>query len=328
MIFIHGAGHFHPENVLDNAFFESLNIETNEQWILERVGIKTRRTVLDLDYIRQTHNKDRRLAEQNTKYSMAQTAVPAVEMALSRAGITKDQVGMVIASSCSGEYLLPATASLIGGALGLQVPCVDVNTACSSFASHMHFVDMMSEQSAPDYILLVQAENWTKTTDFSDRKTAVLIGDATAAAIVSKKHPAPMRVLQTHLASDPVNWQKVQTPNLGHFCQDGPAVQKFAIKKTMATFLHLQEVVQEDLTQHYFISHQANLTMLRSVCQKLGIKDDKHLYNVDKFGNCAAAGAPSVLSQNWQTFQSGDQLTLVVVGAGLTWGGMLIKIEE
>jgi len=327
MLYIHGAGHFHPENILDNTFFEELEIETNEQWIVERVGIHQRRTVLNLDYIKQTYNRDRSLSTANVDYTVAQSAVPAVEMALDRAGITKDDIGMVLASTCSPEVAIPGVASLISCELGLSnVSCIDVNTACSSFASQIYMADAMAAEKMPDYVLLVQAENWTKTVDYSDRKTAVLVGDATAAMVVSKKHIAPMRVTNTFLESDPLNWQKVKVPNWGHFCQDGPAVQKFAIKKTIATFKKLQESVDYPMHQHYFISHQANLTMLRSVCKKLDIADDKHLYNVDKYGNCAAAGAPSVLSQNWQKFQPNDNLTVVVVGAGLTWGGMTITV--
>ncbi len=328
MLYIHGAGHFHPENILDNAFFEELEIETNEQWIVERVGIHQRRTVLNLDYIKQTKNSDRQLTTENVDYTVAQSAVPAVEMALERAGITKEQVGMVLASTCSPEVAIPGVASLISCELGLtNVTCMDVNTACSSFASQIYMADAMAEDKMPDYVLLVQAENWTKTVDYSDRKTAVLVGDATAAVVVSKKHPAVMRVTNTFLESDPISWEKVKVPNWGHFCQDGPAVQKFAIKKTIATFKKLQESVDYKLNENYFISHQANLTMLKSVCKKLSINDEHHLYNVDLYGNCAAAGAPSVLSQNWQKFKANDKLTVVVVGAGLTWGGMTIEVD-
>lgn len=328
MLYIHGVGHFHPENSLDNAFFESLGIETNNEWIVERVGICKRRTVLDLDYIKQTKNSDLKQASKHADYTLAQTAIPAVDMALKRAGLQLEDIGMVLASTCSQDYVLPATACLIASELGLtNIPCVDLNSACSSFATQIHFADSMSEQSSPDYILLVQAENWTKTVDYSDRKTSVLVGDATAATIVSKKHVAAMRVNQTYLESDPLSWQKVTIPSWEHFTQDGPAVQKFAIKKTIATFKKLQESTDYSMNEHYFISHQANLTMLKSVCNKLNISSDNHLYNVDEFGNCAAAGAPSVLSQNWQKFTAGDKLTVVVVGAGLTWGGMTISFD-
>jgi 3-oxoacyl-[acyl-carrier-protein] synthase-3 len=327
MLYIHGSGHFHPDNIIDNAFFESLDIDTNDEWIVERVGIQQRRTVLSLDYIKETKNKNIDDASTHVSHTLAQCALPAVEMALKRAGIELFDIGMVLASTCSQEHMLPATACLIANELGIShVPCVDLNSACSSFATQMHFADMMNVELSPSYILLVQVENWTKTVDYSDRKTSVLVGDAAAAAIVSKKHPASMRLTHSFLESDPSGWQKVVTPMGKHFYQDGPSVQKFAIKKTIATFRALQEKVDYSLSDNYFISHQANLTMLKSVCAKLGISKEHHLYNVDMYGNCAAAGAPSVLSQHWDTFKSGDNLTVVMVGAGLTWGGMTIQV--
>lgn len=329
MLYIHGVGHFHPDNVLDNAFFETLEIGTNNEWIVERVGIHQRRTVLDPSYIAETKNADMAKASEHSTHSLAKTAVPAVEMALKRAGLKKSDIGMVLASTCSQEHMLPAVACLIANELGIgQAPCVDLNSACSSFATQMHFASMLDTDASPDYILLVQVENWTKTVDYSDRRTSVLVGDGAAATIVSKKHVAAMKLTHAFLESDPSGWQKVVTPVGSHFYQDGPSVQKFAIKKTIATFKALQAKVDYPLEQNYFISHQANLTMLKSVCTKLGISDEHHLYNVDMFGNCAAAGAPSVLSQNWQKFCAGDYLTVVVVGAGLTWGGMTIEISK
>lgn len=80
--------------------------------------------------------------------------------------------------------------------------------------------------------------------------------------------------------------------------------------------------------QAYFIGHQANLTMLSSVCERLEVPPHRHLYNVDQFGNCGAAGAPGVLSQNWERFVPGDAIALVVVGSGLTWGGIALQVSE
>lgn len=327
MTYIHGVGHFHPENVIDNEFLEELNIETNDEWITERVGIKSRRTVLELNYIKETYNKDASKAVAHQNYGAEETVSHAANMALERAGLKASDIGMVIMGGCAPEYILPANASVVAAALGITAPCLDLTTACSTFASQMHFVNSMIPEMTPDYILLIQAENWTKTIDFSDRKTAVLIGDGTAATIVSKKHKAKFKVNHTVLTSDPSGWSKVYTKTGHHFHQEGPAVQKFAIKKTIATFKDLQERTDANLSEQYFISHQANLTMLKSVCEKLNIPDEKHLFNVDEFGNTGASGAPTVLSQNFESFKAGDMISLIVVGAGLTWGGMTISVD-
>ena len=322
-LYIHGAGHYHPGNVIDNAFLESLGIGTNDQWIIERVGIKKRHSVLDLSYIQNSQNQF--LNDRVVNESSAEMGSKAIDMAVLRAGITKDDIGMVVAASCAPTYSLPANACVIAKEAGINALGIDISSACSSFAAHIHFLSSMDAAAMPDYVVCVIPESWTTTTDFSDRRTAVLIGDGAAAVVVSKKHVADMKVKQTFMQSDPASWEKVQTPTGGHFYQDGLSVQKFAIKKTMATFKHLQKTEDQALNQHYFISHQANLTMLKSVCKKLQIQPDKHLFNVDQFGNCGGAGAPSVLSQNWDNFKAGDLLTLIVVGAGLTWGGMVIE---
>lgn len=324
LLYIHGAGHFHPENIIDNAFLESLDIGTSDQWIMERVGIEKRHTVMDLTYIKANYNKQVGVAK--VKLSSAKMGAKAIEMALQRAGINKEQVGMVISASCSPTYSLPANACVIAKESGIDAFAVDISSACSSFAAHIHFLNNMHVDAMPDYVVCVIPESWTTTTDFSDRKTAVLIGDGAAAVVVSKQHAAAMFVEHTLMRSNPDAWEKVQTKTGHHFHQDGLSVQKFAIKKTIETFNLLQEKSDTALNQHYFISHQANLTMLKSVCAKLNIADEKHLFNVDQYGNCGAAGAPSVLSQNWELFKTGDRITLVVVGAGLTWGGMSIVV--
>jgi len=326
MLYIHGAGHFHPQNIIDNAFLEGLDIGTNNQWIMDRVGIEKRHTVLNLEDIKSTHN--RVVGEAKVQISSAQMGAKAIAMALKRANIKEHQVGMVLAASCSPTYSLPANACVISKEAGLDGLAVDISSACSSFAAHMHFLNSMHVDAMPEYVVCVIPESWTTTTDFSDRRTAVLIGDGAAAVVVSKIHKASMAIEHTTMSSNPDAWEKVQTKTGHHFYQDGLSVQKFAIKKTIETFKKLEECSGKHLNLHYFISHQANLTMLKSVCNKLGVSEDKHLFNVDQFGNCGAAGAPSVLSQNWHRFVAGDMITLVVVGAGLTWGGMSISVAN
>ncbi len=328
MLYIHGAGHFHPNNVISNDFLESLNIGTTDDWIMDRVGIKTRRTVMDLNYIKSTQNHVINKEKQNIEFTSAQMGAKAIDMALERAGLKTDDIGMVLSATCAPTYSLPANACVIAKEAGINAYAIDITSACSSFVAHMDYLFNMNPDSMPDYVMCVLPESWTTTIDYSDRKTAVLIGDGAAAVVVSKKHISKMLISNTTMTSNPSDWEKVQTKSGEHFYQDGLSVQKFAIKKSMATFRALQKHMDVELNQHYFISHQANLSMLKSVCKKLEIPAEKHLYNVDKFGNCGAAGAPSVFSQNWDRFKAGDYITLVVVGAGLTWGGMTIEVNN
>jgi len=324
MLYLHGPGHFHPENEIDNAFLESLDIGTSDRWILERVGIASRRTVLPLDYLRATRNRDLRAAPEAALYSNAETGRRAALMAIERAGIQPSDVGMVIAGGCSPDNCIPAEASRIARALALSVPAFDLHAACSTFGAHLHFVDRMGA-SAPDYVLVVQPENITRTVDFGDRTTCVLFGDATTAAVVSTRVPSRARIVHTTFGTDPSGCDEVAIPRLGHFRQNGAVVQKFAIKKMSSLLADLQERLDPDRRERlFFVGHQANLTMLEAVCRRAAVAPERHLHNIVRFGNQSSAGAPSVLSQRWESFRPGDLAALVVVGSGLSWSSLLV----
>lgn len=328
-LYIHGMGVFHPENIIDNQFLEDLDIGTNDKWIVDRVGINARRTVLPLDYIKTTKNRDPREAIEAAIYSNAETGKRAAEQAMAQAGITADQVGMVIVGSCSADYSTPAEASTIAEALGINAPAIDLQSACSSFGSHMHFLSMMRADTLPDYILSVLPENNTRMIDFSDRSSAVLWGDGTQATVVSPTLPSRAVIRDTSLGSDPSGWRKVVIPRCGHFAQEGSAVQAFAIKRTVKCFRELAELHPEFAdNKPYMIGHQANLAMLRSVAKRCETPDNRHLFNVDNYGNTGAAGAPTVLTQNWDRFKTGDQVAIAVVGAGLTWSRLILEFTE
>ena len=328
MLYLHGVGHFHPENEIDNAFLESLDIGTNDQWILDRVGIRSRRTVLPLDYIRATKNRDLRAAQEASLYSNAETGRRAALLAIERAGIQPDELGMVIAGGCSPETLVPAEASRIACALGLTVPAFDLHAACSTFGAQLHFLDRMGP-AAPTFALVVQPENMTRTIDFGDRGTAVLFGDATTAAVVSTRVPSRARVLHTTFGTDPSGCDEVTIPRLGYFRQNGAVVQKFAIKKMSSLLGELGSLLDPAQRERLlYVGHQANLTMLEAVCRRAGIPPERHLHNIVHFGNQSSAGAPAVLSQRWNDFRAGDIVGMVVVGAGLSWSSSAIQFGE
>lgn len=322
-LFVVGMGHFHPDSIIDNKFLESLDIGTNDGWIRERTGILERRTVLDLDYIRQTKNIDPRGSISPSSHTNAQSGAVAARMALDRAGINASKVGLVIAGGCSPTYTIPAEAAMVANELGISATAYDIGSACSSFAAQLHNLSNTKPETLPDYILIVNTENTTRTVDYNDRSNAVLWGDGSSAAILSPRKPGRFVIPYTTLHSDPSGWDKVAIPTGGHFRQNGSAVQKFAITRTGETINELRQIIGHD--KHWYIGHQANLLMLQSVCARAAIEPEKHLYNVDLFGNCGAAGAPTVLSQNWDHFTTGDDIILVVVGSGLTWGGMVLR---
>src|SRR5260221_1007669 len=134
-MFLHAIGHFHPENLITNAFLQELGLETDETWILDRVGIRTRHTVLPLDYIRQTKNRDVRAAQEAALYSNAETGKRAALMALERAGLKPSDIGMVISGGCAPDECIPAEACRVAESLNIDAPALDINSACSSFAA-------------------------------------------------------------------------------------------------------------------------------------------------------------------------------------------------
>lgn len=325
MLYLHGIGHFHPENVIDNDFLESLDIGTNCQWIMERVGIERRRTVLPLDYIKETRNSDPRMAREASQYSDAYMAAEACQMALKRANLTKADIGLVISGSCSAQWSLPAEACRVANELEIEAPCFDLNSGCATFGTILHFLSAMQPQATAPYILVLNPEASTRVIDYNNRNTAVLFGDGASAAIVSLQVAAPTVVDTTTMHSDPSGWKAATIVAGGYFDQVGKTVQAFAIRRTVSTLKKLRFDTSSDPKNMYFIGHQANRLMLEGVCRHSEVAADRHLYNVDEFGNCASSGAPAVLSQHWDHFQDGDHIAMVVVGSGLSWSSLHIK---
>jgi 3-oxoacyl-[acyl-carrier-protein] synthase III len=175
-------------------------------------------------------------------------------------------------------------------------------------------------------VLIVSPENTTRITDFSDRSSAILFGDATSAAVVSTKIPSRVRVAYSTFNTNPAGCDDVMIPRLSHFSQNGAAVQKFAIKQMSALLTEIQGRLDPALKdQLIYIGHQANLTMLEAVCRRCHIPEARHFYNIVEYGNQAAAGAAVVMSQYWERFMPGDVVALIVVGSGLSWSSLQIE---
>src|SRR5271166_1335751 len=230
---LHGVGHFHPEIEITNRFLEELEIGTDDAWIQSRVGIRSRRTVLPLDYIRTTRNREPRAALEAAVYSNAELARRAAEMAVARAGIDRDAIGMVISGTSATDTAAPAEACNVACALGLEVPAFDVNSACTSLFAQLYLLSSLKPDPSRRFVLLVLPEGLTRTVDYTDRSAAVLWGDAAGAAVVSTVEPGRAQILFPSLASDPTGCDKVRVPRLGHFQQNGRAVQAFAIRRSL-----------------------------------------------------------------------------------------------
>jgi len=328
MVYLHGIGHFHPENIISNKFLEDLNIGTAVDWIMERVGIESRRTVLPLDYLIRTKNIDPRETDKVRLYSDARMGGKAARMALTRAGLKAEDIGMVISGSSLPQYLTPAEASTVAADLEIDVPCFDINSACATYGVQMRYLDSVKPEKMPPYILVTNIEAATTTIDYSDRRSAVLFGDCATASILSTTVPSNKIFSDCEMASKPTLWDKAVVPRWGYFCQDGGAVQGFAIRKTTDGLRSLLGLIPDaDMRRVFFIGHQANLGVLETAAERSGVAPANHWFNVNLFGNVGCAGGPSVLSQHWDELRSGDHVAMALVGAGLTWTQMLLTIK-
>jgi len=333
MLYLHGLGHFHPENVITNQFLENLDIGTSNDWVLERVGIRERRTSLPLDYISETKNIDTRAAYEASNYTNAQTGAAAARQALDRAGIAPGDIGLVISGSSAPDHVTPSEAAAVAAELEIETTCFDINAACATFGVQLSFLGKMRPESLPPYVLVVNPENLTRCIDYSDRNTAVLFGDGSAAAVVSATIPSRLHLRESDCASKPASWQKAVIPRTGYFQQDGNAVQGFAIRKMTEAVRRFHESYEgkkngeEDDGWNgrrlLFVGHQANLGVLSTVCERTAIPDECHWRNVTMFGNTGCSGAPAVVSQHWQDLEPGDCLIMALVGAGLTWSTLI-----
>ena len=328
MIYLHGVGHFHPENVITNEFLESLDIGTTVDWIMERVGIETRRTILPLDYIRETKNARPWETDGVRLYSNAQMAAAATRMAIERTGIKLEDIGMVISGSSLPQYLTPPEASTVAGQLGIDVPCYDINAACATFGAQIRNVDAMRPEKMPPYILITNIECPTPSTDYADRRSAVLFGDCASATIISLSVPSNKTLTDCEMTSKPTQWDKATVPRWSYFSQDGNAVQGFAIRKTTDSLRNLLALYPDaDREKLYFAGHQANLGVLKTACERAGIPPEKHWHNVEFYGNVGSASVPTILSEHWEDLNPGVHVAVAIVGAGLAWAQMMLTIR-
>lgn len=327
-IHLHGLGHYHPSNEITNRFLEELDIGTSDEWILERVGIRARRTSMSLDYLKATKNADPRAALEAATDTNPQMGAAAARMAVARAGLELSDIGMVFSGSSAADSASPCEAAYIARELGLEVPVLDINSACTSLFAQLFMLSLMREDALPNYVLVCAPEALSRTVDYSDRTAAVLWGDAAAAAVVSLRVPGRAEILGNRLLSSPEGAPHVIVPRQGHFAQDGRKVQMFAIKKTCEMLQGIRAEFQSEERKFNFVGHQANLRMLENVCRRCEIEDEQHHFNVEWYGNTGCASAGSVMSMNWDKWTPEDDIGVVGVGSGLTWSSYWIRFNE
>lgn len=325
MLHILGMGACHPKNSIDNHFLEALDIGTNAQWIEEKIGILSRVTTLPADYIKTTRNQDPRMALEVASMSATDLGVQAAEEALKKTGITIADVGMIVVNCCSPRQTLPGEAVRIAERLGASCPAFDVYTACPAFALHIDFLRNYEPEALPEFVLCISTATMTQHVNYNDRSDGAIWGDGAAAWVVSSQNAGGLEILDTAFMADPTRCQAVVVDSYGFFHQDGRAVRDFSVRQTVRMIKAMEEQHPIDWSRDIFIGHQANRTMLEQITNNREIPPTNHWHNVTYLGNQAGAGAPASLSMHWDKLVSGQHIVVAVVGAGLSWGSILMR---
>jgi len=312
-----GTGSYLPRKVVTNADLAQ-RMDTSDEWIRSRTGIR-----------------QRHIAEPGETSSSL--ALEASQAAIARAGITAQDIDLIIVATSTPDYIFPSTACLLQAKLGIKgCPAFDLQAVCSGFVYALATADLFIRAGQHRCALVVGAEVFSRILDWNDRGTCVLFGDGAGAVIVAAgDRPG---ILGSVLHADGSHAGILSVP--GNVCDgkaigdpflrmDGPAVFKFAVRV-------LDEVSRETLAKcgqrvediDWLIPHQANLRILESTAKRLGLAHEKLIVTVDMHGNTSAASVPLALDVAMRDgrIKSGHTVMLQGVGGGFTWGAVLVEM--
>ena len=311
-----GTGSYLPAKVLTNADLAG-TVDTSDEWIQQRTGIR-----------------ERHIAADNEKAS--DLALQASRRALEMAGITADQLGLIIVATTTPDMVFPSTACILQSKLGAKnMPAFDVQAVCSGFVYALNTADLYIKSGQYEYILVVGAEVYSRILDWSDRGTCVLFGDG-AGAVVLKRSNTP-GILASRLHADGSHADILSVP--GQVCRgavsgtpllkmDGGAVFKFAVKVLEEVALETLEAAGLQKTDiDWLIPHQANIRIIQATAKKLGVTMERVVTTVDRHANTSAASVPLALDEAVRDgrIREGHKVMLEGVGGGFTWGAVLLQ---
>lgn len=322
---IAGIGAAVPKKVLSNFDLEKGGLDTSDEWIVQRTGIRERRAVGEGE-------------------STATLGLEAARRALADAGMDASELDLILCATISPEMIFPATACFIQAGLGLtETPAFDIGAACSGFLYGLSVAHSFIRSGAYKNILLVGAESLTRFTDYQDRGSCILFGDG-AGAVVLRASEDPNKGLQYFkLGADGSGWDFIHVPGGGsrtpatvqsvearqHYIKmRGRDVYKFAVQKMH--YLMSDAMAACNLTVDtvdLVIPHQVNQRIIESATEKLNFPLEKVFVNIDRFGNTSAASIPMAMDEAKRTGRLKENATVLFVafGAGLTWAGSVLK---
>lgn len=329
---ISGLGYYVPENIVTNDDLSKI-MDTNDEWIQERTGIKERRHII---------------RGEDTTTSMG---VKAAEIAIQRANVAKEDIDFVIFATLSPDYYFPGPGVLVQRDLGLKtVGALDVRNQCSGFVYAISIADQYIKTGMYKNILVIGSEVHSTGLDMSDkgRGVSVIFGDGAGAAVLSREEDLNKGILSTHLHSEGQHAEELAliAPGMGKrwvtdiLADNDPNDEsyfpymngQFVFKNAVVRF---SEVINEGLQANnlqvsdinLLVPHQANLRISQYIQQKFKLSDDQVYNNIMNYGNTTAASIPIALTEAWEKgkIKSGDLVVLAAFGSGFTWGSVIIR---
>ncbi len=330
---ITGLGFFVPNNVVTNDDLSKI-MDTNDEWIQERTGIKERRHVLP-----------------GSKETTTSMGVKAAKIAIERAGIHKDEIDFIVFATLSPDYYFPGPGVLVQRDLGIKtVGALDVRNQCSGFVYGISVADQYIKSGMYRNVLVIGSEIHSKGLDMTTRGrgVSVIFGDGAGAAILSREKDTTKGILSTHLHSEGQHAEELSllAPGMGGrwvsdiVADNDPNDEsylphmngQFVFKNAVVRF---SEVIMEGLAANnlqpsdidMLVPHQANLRISQFIQNKFGLKEDQVFNNIMRYGNTTAASIPIALTEAWEQgkIKSGDLVVLAAFGSGFTWGSAVIR---
>jgi 3-oxoacyl-[acyl-carrier-protein] synthase-3 len=320
---ITGTGSFVPEKRLTNDDL-ARTVETNDEWITQRTGIKERRIA-------------------GPGESTATLATHAARRALDAAGLEPKDIDLVLCGTITPEMAFPSTACFVAAALGMTTtPAFDVAAACSGFIYTLDTAAAFVKAGRFKNVLVIGAETLSRITDYKDRGSCILFGDGAGAVVVQRSNDAKKGVVYTGLHADGSGWEMLcckpgsRFPIEESLVADGSQyiklkgreVYKFAVQR-------FEELIEDAMrkceltkdTLSLIVPHQVNQRIIDSAMDKLGLGPEKAFVNIDKYGNTSAASIPIALDEAMRAgrIKPGDTVVFVAFGAGLTWANAVVK---
>ncbi len=319
---ITGVGAWVPPDRLTNADLEQM-VDTSDEWITTRTGIKERRIL------------------KGEGRGISAMAVPAVQVLLEKTGVDPRTIDLVICATVTPDMIFPATANIIAHETGMvNAFGFDVEAACSSFLYSLTIARAYIEAGHLKKIVVVGADKMSAITNYEDRTTCILFGDAAGAVLIEPRNDGT-GIIDAITRSDgvgiPYLYQKAggskypptleTVRNREHFLhQEGRPVFKFAVTKMADAVVEIMKrnsLTSEDIA--YLVPHQANLRIIEATAKRMGIPRDRAMINIQRYGNTTNATIPLALYEWEHRLRKGDNLILATFGGGFTWGSIYLK---